>query len=161
MADRRGAGVADGADRARTSTPPAALRLLAVAGIWASPDHAALRGLFVQRPLQLRRVPLDAVDPQEPRRGLERRLHQPDDVDPEPDRRSLDAAGRGPLQPHRRAPLAPGRGVLGGRARPRRQDRKSPRLNSSHRCISYADFCLKKKNETPAFSTRILLTGNE
>src|SRR5437879_6969437 len=27
------------------------------------------------------------------------------------------------------------------------QDRKSTRLNSSHRCISYADFCLKKKNK--------------
>src|SRR5437762_12785049 len=27
-----------------------------------------------------------------------------------------------------------------------RTDRKSTRLNSSHRCISYAVFCLKKKN---------------
>src|SRR5437762_5433146 len=27
------------------------------------------------------------------------------------------------------------------------EDRKSTRLNSSHRCISYAVFCLKKKNE--------------
>src|SRR5437763_13461620 len=27
----------------------------------------------------------------------------------------------------------------------RRVDRKSTRLNSSHRCISYAVFCLKKK----------------
>src|SRR5437879_11376339 len=26
-------------------------------------------------------------------------------------------------------------------------DRKSTRLNSSHRCISYAVFCLKKKNQ--------------
>src|SRR5437879_10661583 len=26
-----------------------------------------------------------------------------------------------------------------------KQDRKSTRLNSSHRCISYAVFCLKKK----------------
>src|SRR5437762_5767788 len=26
------------------------------------------------------------------------------------------------------------------------QDRKSTRLNSSHRCISYAVFCLKQKN---------------
>src|SRR5437762_10778758 len=32
-------------------------------------------------------------------------------------------------------------GVLG-------EDRKSTRLNSSHRCISYAVFCLKKKNTT-------------
>src|SRR5436189_435026 len=29
----------------------------------------------------------------------------------------------------------------------RRADRKSTRLNSSHRCISYAVFCLKKKNQ--------------
>jgi len=29
-------------------------------------------------------------------------------------------------------------------------DRKSTRLNSSHRCISYAVFCLKKKNKTKA-----------
>src|SRR5437764_8766675 len=36
---------------------------------------------------------------------------------------------------------------LGG-ARPEpAQDRKSTRLNSSHRCISYAVFCLKKKKQ--------------
>src|SRR5437762_5938205 len=34
------------------------------------------------------------------------------------------------------------RGHLGVR---QRKDRKSTRLNSSHRCISYAVFCLKKK----------------
>src|SRR5437763_15145655 len=34
---------------------------------------------------------------------------------------------------------APGEGIARG------QDRKSTRLNSSHRCISYAVFCLKKK----------------
>src|SRR5437764_5918996 len=38
--------------------------------------------------------------------------------------------------------------------RPRRPDRKSTRLNSSHRCISYAVFCLKKKNE-PRTSDRV------
>src|SRR5215210_9095924 len=31
---------------------------------------------------------------------------------------------------------------------PDRRDRKSTRLNSSHRCISYAVFCLKKKTRT-------------
>src|SRR5256885_11574369 len=31
----------------------------------------------------------------------------------------------------------------------RREDRKSTRLNSSHLVISYAVFCLKKKNNTP------------
>src|SRR5437762_9403583 len=37
-----------------------------------------------------------------------------------------------------------------GKILPRRisgTDRKSTRLNSSHRCISYAVFCLKKKNK--------------
>src|SRR5437764_12513464 len=29
----------------------------------------------------------------------------------------------------------------------RQEDRKSTRLNSSHRCISYAVFCLKKKKK--------------
>src|SRR6266571_5844028 len=33
----------------------------------------------------------------------------------------------------------------------RQQDRKSTRLNSSHMSISYAVFCLKKKNSTIAF----------
>src|SRR6266567_8378772 len=48
-----------------------------------------------------------------------------------------------------------GRGVRGGRngcradgyRRPRQQDRKSTRLNSSHSQISYAVFCLKKKKK--------------
>src|SRR5437762_8668278 len=46
-----------------------------------------------------------------------------------------------------------GRAIVAARAdRPFRSltdvatDRKSTRLNSSHRCISYAVFCLKKKN---------------
>src|SRR5258708_23891676 len=33
-----------------------------------------------------------------------------------------------------------------GETEPREQDRKSTRLNSSHQIISYAVFCLKKKN---------------
>src|SRR5258708_8811038 len=41
--------------------------------------------------------------------------------------------------------------VLPSRAQkvPLWQDRKSTRLNSSHQIISYAVFCLKKKNKTP------------
>src|SRR5437763_12856476 len=39
--------------------------------------------------------------------------------------------------------------VLGARDRTT-QDRKSTRLNSSHRCISYAVFCLKKKRRCVA-----------
>src|SRR5437867_1639840 len=37
------------------------------------------------------------------------------------------------------------------RRRPRPPDRKSTRLNSSHRTISYAVFCLKKKNSSKKF----------
>src|SRR5437763_13437583 len=33
------------------------------------------------------------------------------------------------------------------------RDRKSTRLNSSHRCISYAVFCLKKKKKTNIMDT--------
>src|SRR4051812_24379300 len=36
-------------------------------------------------------------------------------------------------------------------SRPRRLDRKSTRLNSSHMSISYAVFCLKKKKKTKSY----------
>src|SRR3712207_7488835 len=36
------------------------------------------------------------------------------------------------------------------------EDRKSTRLNSSHANISYAVFCLKKKNDTPNQPSRLL-----
>src|SRR5437762_5629438 len=35
----------------------------------------------------------------------------------------------------------------------RKRDRKSTRLNSSHRCISYAVFCLKKKKKVNKITT--------
>src|ERR1017187_6198292 len=38
-----------------------------------------------------------------------------------------------------------------GRAKAIDLDRKSTRLNSSHRCISYAVFCLKKKQQTRVY----------
>src|SRR3712207_7105240 len=44
--------------------------------------------------------------------------------------------------------------LLTGRVLQRGEDRKSTRLNSSHANISYAVFCLKKKNSiTPSFLT--------
>src|SRR5206468_13119139 len=50
------------------------------------------------------------------------------------------------LRPDRRAAVA-GQGCgRGARLRRRPRDRKSTRLNSSHDQISYAVFCLKKKN---------------
>src|SRR5437879_10424037 len=61
----------------------------------------------------------------------------------------------GPV-PHRRAdgfdlgPRNPSRPAALGR------DRKSTRLNSSHRCISYAVFCLKKKKN----SAHVLSSNN-
>src|SRR5258708_15928267 len=39
--------------------------------------------------------------------------------------------------------------VVTGRKTERKIDRKSTRLNSSHQIISYAVFCLKKKNTHP------------
>src|SRR5437762_6056743 len=38
-------------------------------------------------------------------------------------------------------------------------DRKSTRLNSSHRCISYAVFCLKKKKTITHFINREAVTA--
>src|SRR2546430_6788028 len=58
---------------------------------------------------------------------------------------SARARRGGPSRPRRRA---------AGRSHDRR-DRKSTRLNSSHSQISYAVFCLKKKN-----SVKILLWRN-
>src|SRR5436190_10414617 len=46
---------------------------------------------------------------------------------------------------------ARGAGVAGG------QDRKSTRLNSSHTVISYAVFCLKKKNQLTYYPLLLLL----
>src|SRR5690242_21092677 len=59
-------------------------------------------------------------------------------------------AGRSDRHPRlllgrRRLRREPGRS--GGRPHRGRQDRKSTRLNSSHMSISYAVFCLKKKNK--------------
>src|SRR5437879_9770818 len=42
-------------------------------------------------------------------------------------------------------PHLSGYGLIRAARRENRVDRKSTRLNSSHRCISYAVFCLKKK----------------
>src|SRR5260221_6787857 len=63
------------------------------------------------------------------------------------------------LQP-RTASHEPPRGVTLQR-RPDRppRDRKSTRLNSSHTVISYAVFCLKKKNEADASISPVLPTA--
>src|SRR2546430_11869694 len=56
-------------------------------------------------------------------------------------------------------------GSLGSRrnvsAQPHRtQDRKSTRLNSSHSQISYAVFCLKKKNNSPVVFSASICTSS-
>src|SRR3989442_5296362 len=58
----------------------------------------------------------------------------------------VGAAARraGQHEGRRRAPVQP----AAGRARREPHDLKSTRLNSSHVRISYAAFCLKKKNHT-------------
>src|SRR5437762_4305628 len=48
---------------------------------------------------------------------------------------------------HLVARITVGSGHCGSVTRLSCLDRKSTRLNSSHRCISYAVFCLKKKNK--------------
>src|SRR5437763_672355 len=92
----------------------------------------------------------------------ERSPHRPDHLVGR--RRSLRAAQRSPPEsrehtlvrrPHIATQihcfhLAPDRRLEASRldhddSDTKRQDRKSTRLNSSHRCISYAVFCLKKK----------------
>src|SRR5207253_11117621 len=54
--------------------------------------------------------------------------------------------------------LGLGEGVLdlGARLAAERLDRKSTRLNSSHVAISYAVFCLKKKNNKNPHSEQVL-----
>src|SRR5436189_2157162 len=64
--------------------------------------------------------------------------------------RSREVAHVGRVDRHRRGE-GPGVGLGLGDPRARLnvgvEDRKSTRLNSSHRCISYAVFCLKKKKK--------------
>src|SRR5690606_41660655 len=56
-------------------------------------------------------------------------------------------AGRRVLGVHARAAVAAGEVLNLGLEAEQRGDRKSTRLNSSHVKISYAVFCLKKKNK--------------
>src|SRR3712207_7950640 len=75
---------------------------------------------------------------------------------PAEDRRAVEAREAQPVD--RPVGRRQGRGVTVGQQRVRRDrdgahagapsDRKSTRLNSSHANISYAVFCLKKKNKT-------------
>src|SRR2546422_8457478 len=63
--------------------------------------------------------------------------------------RSLAGEGRDAGGGGGRGPRTTRRGGAGGGGRRAPRDRKSTRLNSSHRYISYAVFCLKKKKPGP------------
>src|SRR5256885_13227256 len=66
------------------------------------------------------------------------------------DQHGVDDGGRGAAKPYRGDPRLRARARSGGvDRRAARRDRKSTRLNSSHLVISYAVFCLKKKNKNP------------
>src|SRR2546421_9273135 len=84
-------------------------------------------------PIYLRPVPQPARAPPDPGHQAVRR-------------RAADARDRA-HPANRRAPAAAGRAHGRPRAGDRPADRKSTRLNSSHDQISYAVFCLKKKNK--------------
>src|SRR2546430_13728310 len=49
---------------------------------------------------------------------------------------------------------------LSGKVHPSYEDRKSTRLNSSHSQISYAVFCLKKKQQTTTSYSRLWQIAN-
>src|SRR3712207_8853203 len=67
---------------------------------------------------------------------------------------SFQGAGWVLVQPSEGRPVVPAGGSSGGGGL-LGQDRKSTRLNSSHANISYAVFCLKKKNEAHSGKTGI------
>src|SRR5258708_22758810 len=69
--------------------------------------------------------------------------------------RSLDPFGNGgQAKPAGEAEQMTQNGLIVGSIDEIAQDRKSTRLNSSHQIISYAVFCLKKKNTShPIFRT--------
>src|SRR5437764_4109963 len=57
-------------------------------------------------------------------------------------------------RPRKRSEADSRRGARASREARRGPDRKSTRLNSSHRCISYAVFCLKKKKKNKQNKSR-------
>src|SRR5437762_6307252 len=91
-------------------------------------------------------------------------LHDALPISPNPIQSAHDSDGQvGPALVKRTAdrngPLADRHFVFWSGCRDRkflvsRQDRKSTRLNSSHRCISYAVFCLKKKKAGASTTSR-------
>src|SRR5438874_5298613 len=95
-----------------------------------SVDHHDLHSFPTRRSSDLRRRPDATGEPgREPALG---------------GRHPGEQSRQGTLRALRGVPRSSGEGAL---RVPWREDRKSTRLNSSHVEISYAVFCLKKKNE--------------
>src|SRR3712207_6860312 len=69
-------------------------------------------------------------------------------------RRAVRGAARGRTADRRALQHRLAAGLARGLLPPRRRDRKSTRLNSSHANISYAVFCLKKKKNTILLETK-------
>src|SRR2546430_12879673 len=65
----------------------------------------------------------------------------------------IGAPSSSPTRPWTSLPSEPG--SRGGRRGSRRRGRKSTRLNSSHRQISYALFCLEKKTQPDLSKSQI------
>src|SRR5437764_2988900 len=84
-------------------------------------------------------------------------IRRPPRSTPFPTRRSSDlAAGTGGSSARAEA-LASVRSALPTTARRRAVRSEETRLNSSHRCISYAVFCLKKKRQGDDLQERVQL----
>src|SRR5437764_4674540 len=80
---------------------------------------------------------------------------------PDPDR-ARDVSGGGALHQRRSFALPPQGRVARLAARGSgHADRKSTRLNSSHRCISYAVFCLKKKKKSHSAAAPLILRPSD
>src|SRR5437879_10260797 len=78
---------------------------------------------------------------------------------PAPKAPALPRGLRSPSRGDRRLPDVPwSRQARGHGGAQDGRDRKSTRLNSSHRCISYAVFCLKKKKITRSKRMRLTLS---
>src|SRR5438309_3663311 len=84
----------------------------------------------------------------EVRADRQRFLHRREAALPRRGRRSVPVLAERPDEPGLLVPQPRREAVaLGDEHRPAGPDRKSTRLNSSHSSISYAVFCLKKKNK--------------
>src|SRR5207248_9037928 len=110
--------------------PPATHELLLLLFTTTAPTQ--IHPLSLHDALPISENPGRAALPRPPRRGDRRRSRQPLPV-PGPAHRRLSRRGRGRRTRRRSREPTP--------------DRKSTRLNSSHRTISYAVFCLKKKKK--------------